>query len=166
MIRKHEKPLEQVINRYNEIETFGITNLNKPNKKIEYLKPYSGGLLSERWNGPEFKIAIKNNIKINIKSSADIYIGYCLDGRLNIFKILNICCDKSKVKVFVAQAFNKIQPFYIKPINSLKLGIAIVDELSNHMVRINIEKCSYLKYMILNNGISKIAFPILHTADH
>jgi hypothetical protein len=166
MIRKHEKPLEQVIKRYNELQTFGITNLNKPNKNIEYLKPYSGGLLSEGCNGPEFKIVIKNNIKINIKSSADIYIGYSVDGRLNIFKILNICCDKSKAKVFVAQAFNKIQPFYINPINSLKLGIGIVDELSNHIVRINIEKCNYSKYMILNNGTNKIAFPILHTTDH
>lgn len=71
---------------------------------------------------PEFKIAIKDNIKINIKSISDAYIGYTFGGKLNIFKVINICVHKSsKKKVFVTRAFKTIQPFYEKPINSMKI---------------------------------------------
>lgn len=128
---------------------------------------YSGGPLPVDCTEPEFKIVIRNNIKINIKSFSDSYIGYTFGGNLNIFKIVNICVLKSsKQKVFVAQLFNVIQPFYIKPINSLKLGIAIVDELSNQLITIDIEKCDYSKYVILNNRLSKVAFPILHSSNN
>jgi len=164
MIRKHEKPLEQVVKRYSEFQTFGETKLNKINDVIEYLKPYNKGPFLEGCHGPAFRIVIKSNIKINIKSSADIYIGYILEDRLNIFKIVSICFNKNnETKVFLAQAINKIQPFYKKPINSLKLGIAIVDELSKYLIEIEVEKCNYSKYMIINYDNSKIAFPILHS---
>lgn len=69
--------------------------------------------------------------------------------------------DKSKV--FIAKQFNNIQPFYKKPIDSLKLGIGIVDELSNNLVTIDIEKSEFLKYVILSNPLGNIAFPILHS---
>jgi len=169
MIRKHEKPLEQVIKRYNEFQMFGKYELNtsRSSEIVKYLKTYSGGPLPEDCIEPEFKILIKNNIKINIKSLSDAYIGYTFGGKLNIFKIVNICVHKSsKTKVFVARPFNVIQPFYVKPINSLKLGIAIVDDLSKYFITIDIEKCDYSKYVILNNRLGKVAFPILHSSNN
>jgi len=162
MIRKHEKPLEQVIKRYHEFQMFGEYELNtRSSINLKYLKIYSGGSLPENCMKPEFKIAIKNNIKINIKPFSDAYIGNTFGGKLNIFKIVNIYVHKSsKKKVFVAQSFNTIHPFYEKPINSIKIGIAIVNELSNHLITIDIETCDYSKYVILNNSLGKVAFPI------
>lgn len=167
MLRKHEKPLEQVINRHYEFQMFGEYELNtRSSNSIKYLKIYSGGPLPEDCINPEFKIAIKDNIKINIKSFSDAYIGYTFLGNLNIFKVVNICVHKStKKKVFVAQSFNSIQAFYEKPINSMKIGIAIVNELSNHLITIDIETCDYSKYIILNSSLGKIAFPILHSSN-
>ena len=164
MIRKHEKPLEQVIKRYHEFQMFGEYELNtRSSIDIKYLKIYSGGPLPEDCMKPEFKIAIKDNIK----SFSDAYIGYTFGGKLNIFKIVNICVHKSsKKKIFVAQSFNKIHPFYEKPINSLKIGIAIVNELSNHLITIDIETCDYSKYVILSNSLGKVAFPILHSSNN
>jgi len=123
--------------------------------------------LPEECIKPEFKIAIKCNIKINIKSFYDAYIGYTFGGKLNIFKVVNICVHKiSKKKVFVTRLFKTMQPFYEKPINSMKKGIAIVNELSNHLITIDIETCNYSKYVILNNSLGQVAFPILHSSNN
>jgi len=164
MIRKHEKPLEQVIKRYHKFQMFGEYELNtRSSINIKYLKIYSGGPLPKDCMKPEFKIAIKNNIK----SFSDAYIGYTFGGKFNIFKIVNICVHKSsKKKVFVAQSFNTIHPFYEKPINSIKIGIAIVNELSNHLITIDLETCNYSRYVILNNSLGKVAFPILHSSNN
>jgi len=170
MIRKHEKPLEQVVKRYHEFQMFGEYELNTRSRSsinIKYLKMYSGGPLPEDCIKPEFKIAIKNNIKINLKLFSDAYIGYTFGGKLNTFKVVNICVHKSsKKKVFVAQSFNTIHPFYEKPINSMKIVIAIVNELSNHLYTIDIETCNFSKYVILNNSLGKVAFPILHSSNN
>lgn len=170
MIRKHEKPLEQVIKRYHEFQMFGEYELNTKSRSsidIKYLKIYSGGPLPEECIKPEFKIAIKDSIKINIKSFSDAYIGYTFGGKLNIFKVVNICVHKvTNKKVFVTRSFKTIQPFYEKPINSMKIGIAIVNELSNDLLTIDIETCNYSKYVILNNSLGKVAFPILHSSNN
>jgi len=114
MIRKHEKPLEQVINRYNEFQNFCKSNiLNISLNSIEYLKEHNSGPLLDECTGPQFKIVIKNNIKTKIKSLSDCYIGFTYNGSLSIFKIVNIRIKKSdKSKVFIAKQFNHIQPFY------------------------------------------------------
>jgi len=149
---------------------FGEHELNTRSKSsidITFLKIYSGGPLPEECIRPEFKIAIKDNIKINIKSFSDAYIGYTFGGKLNIFKVVNICVHKfTNKKVFVTRSFKTIQPFYEKPINSMKIGIAIVNELSNHLLTIDIETCNYSKYVILNNSLGKVAFPILHSSNN
>jgi hypothetical protein len=167
MIRKHEKPLEQVMNRYNEFQTFCKSNiLNISVNSIEYLKQHNSGPLLEECTGPQFKIVIKNNIKINIKSLSDCYIGFTFNGSLSIFKIVNVCLKKSdKSKVFIAKQFKNIRPFYKTPINSLKLGIGTVNEFYEPLITIDIEKNEYSKYLILNNSLvaGKVAFPILHS---
>jgi len=67
MVRKFEKPLEQVVKRYEEFLTFTepkITSLD--NKEIVFKKPHNDGPLVEHCSGPQFKIMIINNLKINI----------------------------------------------------------------------------------------------------
>jgi len=169
MIQKHEKPLEQVMNRYNEYQTFcRSNNLNVSLKPIEYLKQHNGGPLLEECTGPQFKIVIKNNIKINIKSQSDCNIGCIYNGNLSIFKIVNVCIKKSdKSKVFIAKQFNNIQPFYRTPINILKLGIGTVNEFYEQLITLDIENIEYSKYIILPfTLVGNVDFPILHFNIH
>jgi len=170
MVRKHKKPLEQVINRYQEIITFNEPKLNDEslNGKIVYKTLHSNGPLFEYFTAPQFQIFIKNNIKINIKSKSDCYIGFNdNEDELSIFKIINICYDTNISKnVVLAKKFNKTICYFEKPINSLKLGIAIVDELSENFTAIDIEFTNFSKYMLLvDKNNEQIAYPILHTND-
>jgi hypothetical protein len=149
MVKKHEKPLQQVINRYQESITF-----NKPlvhnNSNVSYKKEHNSGPLTEHYTGPQFQILYKNNLKINTKSGSDVYIGFKKQSKLSIFKILNICHDPSTGKnVFLSKQFIQVEPFFDKPINSLKLGIAVVGDLSKNFTMIDIEHTEFSKYMIM-----------------
>lgn len=61
MIRKHEKHLEQVINRHQEFITFSKPKLNKSFNEIIYTKLHINGSLPNHFTSPQFKIVIKNN---------------------------------------------------------------------------------------------------------
>ncbi|KAE9536128.1 hypothetical protein AGLY_007351 [Aphis glycines] len=79
MVRKHEKPFEQVIKRNQESLLF-----NKP----VLLKPHS--------NGPsEFEHLTVPNFQI---STSDSYIGFTDETGLKIFKVFNICLDSTTEK--------------------------------------------------------------------
>lgn len=151
MVRKHEKPLEQVINRYQEFITFSESKSNDSiNGKIVYKKLHSNGPLFEHFSAPQFQTFIKNDMKINIKSESDCYIGFEDNKELSIFKVINICYDTNSSKnVVLAKKFNKNVCYLEKPINSLILGIAIVDELSENFTAIDIESTHFSKYMLL-----------------
>lgn len=74
IIRKHEKPLEQVIIRYHELQTYSKLGLKTNScKSVEYLKQHRSGPLPKGCIGPEFKIVLKYNLKINVNSSSDNY---------------------------------------------------------------------------------------------
>ncbi|XP_060860911.1 uncharacterized protein LOC132938225 isoform X1 [Metopolophium dirhodum] len=166
MVRKHEKPLEQVIKRYHESLFFNQPIVLNSQKKIIYKKPYSyGPSVFEHLTVPHFQIVFKNNIKINIKSSSDSYIGFTDETGLKIFKVFNICRDSMTEKnVFVVKHFETIGIFFDKPISSLKLGIAVVNNLSEFYSTIDIENTEFVKYMILtSNSNVNVAYPILHS---
>lgn len=163
MVRKFEKPLEQVVNRYEEFLTFTEPKISSLNKEIVFKKPHNDGPLVEHCSGPQFKIMIMNNFKININSSSNCYIGFKCREKLNICKVENISSKSSK-NVLIVKCFNTIDSFFVKPINSLTLGIAVVSNLSNIYMTINIQEIKLNKYMILNDSNNvKIAIPILHS---
>lgn len=75
--------------------------------------------------------------------------------------LVNICYHpESSKNVFLGHIFKNMEPFYTKPINSLKLGIAIVSNLSSSYSICYIDRINFKKYMVLN----KIAFPVLHSS--
>lgn len=171
MVRKHEKPLEQVIKRNKEILEFCKPKLIAPpssNVHIKLLKEHNKGPLINNFPVTQFKIILMNNFKINIASISDCYIGFENEGKLNICKVFNIY-KKSKTSkddvILLVKSFDKIQPYFNKPLNSYKLGICIVDKLSDSFIEINENKTQFQKYMILysNYGSHHVALPILHT---
>lgn len=168
MVRKHEKPLEQVINRYQEYIMFHETS-NSNESKIVFRKEHSRGPLIEHYSSPQFQIIHKNNLKINTKSLSDVFIGFKKENKLCIFKVFNICYDPHTSKhVFLCKGFNQIEPFFVQPINSLKLGIAKIAKLSTNITVVDIEQTDFAKYMVIHNCSSNnlghsIAYPIKHT---
>ncbi|XP_060872826.1 uncharacterized protein LOC132946776 [Metopolophium dirhodum] len=169
MVRKHQKPLEQVIKRYQEFLEFS----NKP--PISNLLPYSIEYKKPHNNGPilgnvtsQFQIVIVNyDVKIKTNSITDCYIGFSKEGILHIYKVLNICCNHiTGLYFFIAKLFNNIEPFYDKPINSLKLGVAYVSNLSENIVPITISHL-FQKYIVFNfHNNKQIALPILHSLNN
>jgi len=162
MVRKHQKPLEQVIKRYQEFLEFS----NKPiisNCSIEYKKPHNNGPILGNITS-QFQIVIINNIKIKTNSITDCFIGFSKEGKLHIYKVLNICCNhKTGIHFFVAKLFKNIEPLYDKPINSVKLGVAYVSNLSDNIVPITIDHL-FQKYIVFNfHNNKQIALPILHS---
>jgi len=115
----------------------------------------------------QFRTATINDIKISITSISDCYIGFEEQGKLNICKVVNICKNirNDNDIVFVVKMFNKVQPYFDKPINSFKLGIAVVDNLLDNLVQVDIHNIKFKKYLIINSNqdLRLIAFPILHT---
>lgn len=167
MVRKHDKPLEQVVKRYNEHVNFGI----RPNlilsssNKIEYKDSHSTGPIIDSCSGTQFKSVLKKGIKFNVKSMSDCFGGFIDQGNLRIFKIFNICiCKNTNRYVLLVKLFLKMEPLYKKPINSLKLSIAIVSNLSDDFLCFDIERTDFQKFILLPK-INKelVAFPILHT---
>lgn len=159
MVRKHDKPLEQVVKRYQEFLSFNEPNLLKSTKNvIVYNKQHNNGPLFDNLTSPQFNIVIKDDFKINIMSISE---------KLYIYKVFNINCyhPVTKKNVFLAKMFEEIYSFFDKPIDSLKLCIAVVNNLSKHFVTIDIESTEYFKYIVLNDNRSNkiIAYPILHS---
>lgn len=165
MVCKHQKPLEQVIKRYQEFLEFS----NKPiisNCSIEYKKPHNNGPILSNITS-QFQIVIINNIKIKTNSITDCFIGFSKEGTLHINKVLNICCNhKTGIHFFVAKLFKNIEPLYDKPINSVKLGVAYVSNLSENIVPITINHL-FQKYIVFNfHNNKQIALPILHSLNN
>lgn len=169
MIRKHEKPLEQVVKRYQELVTFSTEPPMSDfiSNTIAFKKPHNNGPLVDNYVTSQFKVVMINNIKININSNTDCYIGITKEKKLNIFKVFNICYFQNTGKhVFIAKLFNNIEPLYNKPINSLKLGIAVVSDLSESFVFIDVDH-TIQKYIIFNShNKEQMAFPILHSLNN
>jgi len=164
MVRKHQKPLEQVINRFQEnLEFSNVPNIYKflPNS-IEFKKPHNNGPLLGNISS-QFRIVLTNDVKINTNSLTDCFIGFKKEGKLNIYKVLNICCNNTELNFFVAKSFNNIEPLYDKPKSSVKLGIAYVSNLSENIVLITIDQL-FQKYVVFNSNNNKqIALPILNS---
>lgn len=135
--------------------------------QIKLIKPHNEGPIINNTTGLQFKIATLNNIRINITNISDCYIGFEKNGKLNICKFFNICknCMAENDVVFIIKIFNKIEPYFEKPLNSIKLGIAIVDKLSNNFLQVDINKTKFKKYMLLNinQNSQYIALPVMHT---
>jgi len=167
MVRKFEKPLEQVVNRYHEFLTFSnpYKDFLKKQPVLEFKRLHTKGPLINNFTGQQYEVIIVNDFKINIKSNADCYIGFIEESKLHICKVENICMNNNE-KFFIVRSFNKVEPFFDKPINSIKLNIAIVSNLSDNQFFKNIEIPDLIKYMILNNAHNnntQIAYPILHS---
>jgi len=85
---------------------------------LEFKRLHTKGPLINDFTGQQFEVIIVNYIKINIKSTADCYIGFIEEGQLHICKVENICMNNNE-KLFIVRSFNKVEPFLINQLTVL-----------------------------------------------
>jgi len=130
MIRKHDKPLQQIIKRYYEQKNV-TTHHEDKRMKIVFKNEHSQGPLLNHLTEPQYKTVHVQNTLLKTSSIADRFI---LTKDDNIMEILNIAHTKiTNEVVLVGKVFLIKQPFYEKPLSSTIFDIYIVDNLSTEL---------------------------------
>lgn len=158
MVRKHEKPLQQVVHRFMEKKNVYKIPLNQPHTKPILMNQHRDGPLLESLDEPQYSKIIFDLFTINTKQIRDSYIlTYC--GK--VVQCLNIAYYLGEA-VIICQEFLKKLPAYDSPINSEKLNIYLLSDLSNDKTIVKI--CQIKKKMMLIDFNGKLfALPILHS---
>ncbi|CAI6344091.1 unnamed protein product [Macrosiphum euphorbiae] len=164
LVRKADQPLEQVINRYSEInsinrkESFNLINYND---KSELKHPHNNGPITKNINGQQYYTLIFSQFKINVKFNKDCTI---LTNNGEVVKCLNIIQVSDEI-LLIGKKYETLLPFFTDPINSTILEIFILDNLS---MNLNCWKLTSIKkkLMVLENDGTLIAMPIIHTIGH
>lgn len=134
-VRKHEKPLQQVINRYNEKCSANTLNNNfNTNDQQSVEKPvlkyiHNNGPLIDNITGSQYYIFLFKNIKINVKEEKDSFV---LTKTNEVVKCLNFCQNGDNMYV-IGYKFKITKSFYVDPIDSKKLDIFEVQKLSKNI---------------------------------
>lgn len=164
MVRKHHKPLEQVVRRYEEQIKNGIikSTREQQDKIIIFNNEHNNGPLLETTCGPQyFNMTFHNKIKINLRNSSDIYV--LTKDNKEIVKIINIAhCIFSKEAIIIGYYFKNKESFYKKPMKSDKLDVYVVGNLSNNLKCWKITDI-YKKVILFSVGNMQVTFPILHS---
>lgn len=161
MVRKHEKPLQQVVRRY--CEQFDHKQLNsnlsissKPLLKYNHNK----GPLKPNFNGQQFKRIFFNNIVIKVDIESDRFI---MTNSKVIVKCVNIVQNERGEIAFIGYLFNKQLPFYNTPICSSAFDIYIVQDLSRTLSYWKLSDIKK-KVMVIDFKDLQVAIPIFHTS--
>jgi len=76
MVRKHEKPLQQVVRRYHEQSIKVLNNNKNINDEPQFEMPHKEDpLINEQESHTQFKILILEKFKIKIHNDIDSYVG-------------------------------------------------------------------------------------------
>lgn len=165
MVRKNDKPLQQVVRRCEEhfkpnILVNNLVNENDFNQNFQLL--HSDGPLIDGTSSPQYKILLLDKIQIKTHSAPNSYVGLKIENIFIIIKILNICYSQDHQKlILLGRQFEKIGSFFSKPLKSEKLGIYKVEKFSKQIRIWNIEDV-VTKYMILTINDLNVAYPIIH----
>lgn len=161
MLRKHEKPLQQIVNRYEEKlknEIVEKLNSNK-NKQIILSVLHNDGPILMNIISPQYKKLHFGSIMLNISNEVDCYV---MTKNREIIKVINIAHTVLNKTVILGYSFMDKQSFYLKPLNSSILDIYIVNQLQTTVNCWNVSDI-YKKMIIFSFKNKHIAMPILHS---
>lgn len=155
-IRKHDKPLEQLVNRYTE----KYTKIQIPQNSKQFLlsQPHSNGPLVSNIDGVQYKQLQINHTKINISVDKDSFF---LTKSGEVAKCLNIVHCQNHV-ILIGKIFESKSIFYTNPVDSTLFNICIVNHLSENLKYWNdfeIEK----KIMLITHNHLLIAMPLINS---
>lgn len=158
LIRKPDKPLEQIVLRYQERRQ--LINNVKSKKEYKLAGPHNKGPLIQNTTSPQYNKLLFYNFKFKTQIDADSY--FC-SNKNEIVKLINIAYSKNTDQVIlIGKKFDSMQNFYDEPIKSSNFGIYIVNNLSNTLQAWQISDIKK-KVMIFNFENKSIAVPFLHS---
>lgn len=162
MLRKPDKPLQQVIKRYHEGSNLVIQPIkSKTNNNILGLHN-RGPLVYNKTINPQYSTLVKDNFKIKCKNDTESY--FCTNNN-DIVKLVNIAHSKETGDVvLIGRKFILQKDFYTQPIKSSLLNIYIVQQLADNFDCWLISDVKN-KIMIFPSNKILIAIPLLHTVE-
>jgi len=163
MLRKNEKPLQQIVNRYEEkLKNKKVEEINcskSDQNKLNVLHN-NGPILNDINNQHQYKsLQIGSSAVINISNKADCFV---MTKNSEIIKVVNIIHSSSTNKTqILGHRFNNKEPLYLKPLKSSILDIYSVGNLSSL-------KCwdvsdIHKKMIVFSFKNKQIAMPIIHS---
>lgn len=169
MVRKSDKPLQQVVKRYEErcniLNPPTISQCDDETKILQkYDMAHNEGPLIIGTSSPQFKVLTLDKVKIKVHSNADSYVGLNIDSKLIIIKVVNICYSHIKKRnILLGRQFEKIERFFERPLKSDQIGIYKLNNFSKTICSYHIEDVK-IKYMVLTAEDLDfvVAFPIIH----
>lgn len=128
-LRKHEIPLQQVINRYHEryADQIFTSNQQLPNVSPIFKNSHNNGPLLNNIIGTQYHTIEFNKIKINIKYDKDSFI---ITKQNEIVKCMNFIHNDNEI-IIVGKMYKKLTPYFVDPIDSTLLEIFEVQDLSD-----------------------------------
>lgn len=159
-VRKHDQCLEQVINRYSELQN----NVNPEQHNLEQKFPklehaHQNGPIDTNLTGTQYKCLKLEKFKVNVDNEKDCYI---LSKFGEVVKCMNIINTTHHGIIILGKVFNSVLPYYNKPMDSSIFNIFIVRNISDtlkHWILTDIKK----KIMIIQHADQIIAIPLIHT---
>lgn len=161
MLRKPDKPLEQVIVRYNEGDLLK-SKIEDTDRSINMslLGTHNFGPLLDNTTNPQFNTLILGNFKIKCNIIEDSY--FCT-FKNEYVKLVNIAHSKTTGRpILIGRKFKEQHDLYSTPIKSSYLGIYVVKKLSNSLKCWNISEVKK-KVVILSYSNYLISIPLLHS---
>ncbi|XP_070159008.1 uncharacterized protein [Polyergus mexicanus] len=165
LLKKPDKPLEQIIRRYIEYEQ---NKLNQAQESeitcshflVDFKSTYTKGPLIEDCYNPQYQIMRCLNTTIRIDTLADNCCGL-RDGK--IIEVKNIAyCKELNTNVIIGHEFCHRKDLYDIPCPLSLIGIFIVENLSElKMWRIENVKTKYVKLPLIKDNKFAV-FPLLH----
>ncbi|XP_022164968.1 uncharacterized protein LOC111029998 isoform X1 [Myzus persicae] len=163
-LRKPEKPLEQVINRYSEINSISVNTFKniQLNEKPVLKRLHTNGPLMDNIFGVQYYSLFFCNIHIVIRKQKESD-SFILTNNGEVVKCLNIIEINNNILI-LGKKFYHVTPFFIEPINSTILDMYQVKNMSETLNYWNITDIKR-KMMIFNHDKKMIAVPVIHTGE-
>ena len=155
LLRKHDKPLPQVIRRIQEIEKNSLQETNKESGVTVLKKTHTNRPFLNSCNGKQFKILSYKSWTLKTDNAADRYV-ILNDGK--VVQISNLVNNLTGIHI-IGKYFTAKEDFYTSPLNSTRLEISSVNlkSLSRlHSCSISSMKCKAL--LIPKKSTEKLNF--------
>lgn len=155
MLRKPDKPLEQIVNRYNE-KSLIISNTEI--KQFYFSGPHNKGpLLDDSIQGSQFS-TLKSD-KFTLKIHIDSYLLTKDNQLIKVFNIIKV--DENEV-ILVCKQFKNPLPLFNKPVKSTCLDIYVVSKLIDELILLHFVDIKK-KMCVFPSNNTLIAISLLHS---
>ena len=162
ILRKSDKPLQQISNRYAEMSFCNINSDNKNVSNINVKAPHKKGPLISGCLNPQFSKIEFPHFVVSIK-----FPDNCCLIENDIVCLENIATSNEGNYVAVGRKFKVVEEFYNYPCSSVQLGIFKVSQLSDlqiwplHKISKKFVKLPYTKN---DNERRFVVIPLISTA--